>query len=74
MSEPRVSDYFALNVFLTTPKAVKMGAEGAQGGETFYRRSFLSTQSKFWQWGTFSNQEKNTKIVNNENYKLLFYL
>lgn len=68
MSEPRVSDYFALNVFLTTPRAVKMGAEGAQWGETIYR-SFLSTQSKFWQWGTFSNQEENTEIVNNENYK-----
>lgn len=44
-----------------------MGAGGAQWDEITYRRSFLSTKSKFCQWGTFSNQEENMKIINNEN-------
>lgn len=45
MSEPWVSDYFALNVFLTTPRAVKMGAEGAQWGETIYRSFLLAPRA-----------------------------
>lgn len=44
-----------------------MGAEGAQWDEIIYRKNFLSTQSNFWQWGMFSNQEKNIKIIKNEN-------